>query len=313
MKRIFVVGCPRSGTTLLQNLLLNIEGSYSFPETNFFGVLPDNFYAAPSSLPPFFEFSYPSKVSKRTLSRILKNLKKAARLELSPEKEKELYKRAEEKDLAPAELFDELMASYNDSGRSIMIEKTPGHIFHVSYIKEIFPDAAIINIVRDPRDTFVSFLKLLSLSGKKERSIAEFCRIWNGAVESGFKNNLITVRYEDLVSLPLKALNSALEKFGFKVEVVDANNYDKIVLQKETWKAKNKGEVLKNNFNQFENSLSAEQIARIESLCAENMKKYGYENFSGAKRSFFFDLKDSFRWLFRKNRMLLRIIYENCK
>ena len=35
-KRIFIVGCPRSGTTLLQSLLLKHNEITSFPESHFF-------------------------------------------------------------------------------------------------------------------------------------------------------------------------------------------------------------------------------------------------------------------------------------
>ncbi|MGC1525664.1 MAG: sulfotransferase, partial [Phormidesmis sp.] len=36
MKRLFLVGCARSGTTLLQSLLASHPGVASFPESNFF-------------------------------------------------------------------------------------------------------------------------------------------------------------------------------------------------------------------------------------------------------------------------------------
>src|SRR5882762_5158168 len=39
MKRVFIVGCPRSGTTLVQALLARYPGVHSFPETRFFEAL----------------------------------------------------------------------------------------------------------------------------------------------------------------------------------------------------------------------------------------------------------------------------------
>ena len=39
MKRVFIVGCPRSGTTLVQALLARYPGLHSFPETRFFEAL----------------------------------------------------------------------------------------------------------------------------------------------------------------------------------------------------------------------------------------------------------------------------------
>ena len=40
MARVFIVGCPRSGTTLLQAMLASHETVYSFPETHFFKKYP---------------------------------------------------------------------------------------------------------------------------------------------------------------------------------------------------------------------------------------------------------------------------------
>ncbi|NJL67494.1 MAG: sulfotransferase [Microcoleus sp. SM1_3_4] len=39
MKRIFLVGCPRSGTTILQSLLASHPEIISFPESKFFHYL----------------------------------------------------------------------------------------------------------------------------------------------------------------------------------------------------------------------------------------------------------------------------------
>ena len=41
-QRIFLVGCPRSGTTLLQSLLAAHPDITSFPESHFFRHLIDN-------------------------------------------------------------------------------------------------------------------------------------------------------------------------------------------------------------------------------------------------------------------------------
>ena len=37
-KRVFVVGCPRSGTTLLQSILLTNPSIISFPESHFLSI-----------------------------------------------------------------------------------------------------------------------------------------------------------------------------------------------------------------------------------------------------------------------------------
>ncbi len=39
------------------------------------------------------------------------------------------------------------------------VEKTPAHIFHLAEILRLSPEARIINIFRDGRDTVASFVK----------------------------------------------------------------------------------------------------------------------------------------------------------
>lgn len=42
------------------------------------------------------------------------------------------------------------------SGKELIVEKTPGHAFHVRLISEIFPDAKWIHLLRDGRDATLS-------------------------------------------------------------------------------------------------------------------------------------------------------------
>ena len=41
-KYIFIVGPPRSGTTLLQRFLSNLNNSYTMPETHIFNIIAKN-------------------------------------------------------------------------------------------------------------------------------------------------------------------------------------------------------------------------------------------------------------------------------
>ncbi|HJM49620.1 MAG TPA: sulfotransferase [Alphaproteobacteria bacterium] len=94
-------------------------------------------------------------------------------------------------------------------GKRRWAEKTPGNILHVGRIREAWPGARILHIVRDPRDVFAS----LRQAGKWD-SIAEFSERWCaflGAAAALTGSDLLELRYEDLVADPKATMAWVLE------------------------------------------------------------------------------------------------------
>lgn len=92
-----------------------------------------------------------------------------------------------------------------EKGATVLCEKTPRHIRRLGLMRETFPDARIVVIVRDARDVAASI---------KERtgSVDEAIRRWNRdngiarrEIERGRKD-LFVVAYEDLIAAPEKTL-----------------------------------------------------------------------------------------------------------
>lgn len=312
-KKIFIVGCPRSGTTLLQKLLLSVPGSYSMPETNFFQLLPNNYYVAQRSLPQFMKFRYPNYVSSKTLDRILNFMKKNVNLNFSLATEKKLYQQASDKSLSVDYFFDKLIQSYASIQNYIMIEKTPVHIFHVVYIKFLFPEAIILNIVRDPRDVYISFNKMLLAQKKSSRTIAEFSYLWNKAIDIGIKNEVETIRYEDLIKQPRDSINKIIIKYGLFISDLKENEYLNIIQPKEVWKFKAKLNVISDNEGNYKNILSSEEIAEINKNCVKGMTKFCYVNNDNNKRSIIFSFKDKIKWNIIRIYIFKNIIFQACR
>lgn len=310
-KLIFVVGCLRSGTTLLQRLLLNIPKSFSMPETHFFEVLPDNQFITTRSLPGFGKYKYPDMLKTKTISRIIVSMKKSANLSISPELETELT--SEEKKIGAKELFFKLLNLYNKSGDEILIEKTPNHIFHVPYIKSLFPDSIIINIVRDPRDAYASYLKFLEKQNKPKRTVAEFSYLWNKSIELALSSNLPTVRYRDLIKDPKNILNGILNNFGLIIDEIKNNDnfYSTIVNHNETWKDNIKVGVITDNIGKYIKQLSKREIAEIEKRCGKNMEIFGYQPDMKGRYNIIFYLVNSIRWFAVKIGIYKKIFIEN--
>lgn len=134
MKQIFVVGCPRSGTTLLQSLLAAHPEITSFPETQFFLHLWGEDLA-------------------RTLTERLRvffseDLKRPEFLETMQSQQSVADRVA-----WFTSFLDELAA---ENSNNIWLEKTPQHLFFIEDILRYLPEARFIHITRQPLDAIAS-------------------------------------------------------------------------------------------------------------------------------------------------------------
>ncbi len=139
-RRIFVVGCGRSGTTLLQSLLASHPEITSFPESHFFPQLrPGRRWArklglisprAPARFDAFVAaVGWPRRVRPR--------------LPLARG-----YARAFVRLLDAIALKD---------GKANWVEKTPHHLRYIDEIESYVPDAVFIHIIRSGADVVASY------------------------------------------------------------------------------------------------------------------------------------------------------------
>ena len=193
---VFVVGYPRSGTTLLYRILMSGEDfpECEFDETHFFSHYYNRFG----------------------------NLKRTTNYERFVD---ELFGRQDwipQSGLDREEILEILGSTPKEYGsifRAIMgriaarqsksrwLEKTPWHLFWIPEILATFPNAKIIHIVRDARDVALSVVKLGWLEGKKtfdpqvHAAIAWKCSIRRAEADiAKVPNVVLTLRYEDLVT-----------------------------------------------------------------------------------------------------------------
>jgi len=161
--RAFLVGCPRSGTTLLQAMLFAHSEIYSFPETNFFlslfgardlltmGTTPqDSVRKFRELVRSIMELLGVAEYRRRARAwepmLLLPNFYVAARCN-------SISLRHNVKTFV--QIVD---AASLKAGRPIWVEKTPDHLFYVKRIQQYIPDAAFIHIIRNGRDTVASLV-----------------------------------------------------------------------------------------------------------------------------------------------------------
>lgn len=117
-------------------------------------------------------------------------------------------------------------------------EKTPGNVARIERILHHWPSAKIVHIIRDPRDVYASMVQ----SGKMSRP-DEFIDRWQKIMPAAFeqaaaplaRDNVLQVRYENLVRNPEQTMRSAMEFIGepFESEVAQyagsEQDFDKVL------------------------------------------------------------------------------------
>ncbi len=148
---IFVVGYGRSGTTMMGHILGNHPDVYMFRELNFFEKLWDRKHERPLSI------SEASDLAARLIcinNHGYGNLRDHSEYE---EKGRKIVDSITEKTISPIQVYETFLRyTATENGKSIPCEQTPGYVFYLREILDIFPEAKIINMIRDPRDVLVS-------------------------------------------------------------------------------------------------------------------------------------------------------------
>jgi Sulfotransferase family len=165
-KNVFIVGCARTGSTLLRQVLNKSEKVCILPETHFLRRLSRG--GRRKLLNGIGDLSDDHNVDK-LINDILftDNSRRIGYWGwLRKSVDKQVFRqRLLESDRSERAIFSLLMQSYAELKRGevyddlILGEKTPTHLYYVPTLLEWFPHAKIIHTFRDPRGIFVSVLK----------------------------------------------------------------------------------------------------------------------------------------------------------
>jgi len=226
MKQILIVGCPRSGTTLLQALLSSHKEVASIPETHFF----------------------PSLCSKFGFVRFLGLSTANARNNLSFLSNKFL-----EKNIKPSffsktivcqflTFFDEYAKLCNCSA---WLEKTPQNLWFLKFIKKYKKDFKIVHIERDPRDTIASIYDACKKYPHSwgYKSIEEIVTLWKQSktLNDYWRNDPLHYfcKYEEICSNQDKEIYKILDFISIKSNefTPHLNVADTLIEDSEVWKS----------------------------------------------------------------------------
>lgn len=225
-QRIFVVGCPRSGTTFLQTLIMSSNKVASFPESHFFDGLSRNFKSY-KFLGRLTHIRYINSWLSRHYPFISSPIFSLNRLTLSRSFILQL---------------DKIALSKN---RMIWLEKTPDHVLHIRDIKSTVPSAKFVHIIR-PAVEVVPSLMLSSRAWGSPLCVEDAFKHWVRCMSETLQYctndpDHICISYNDLAGLDDATLENVESFLGIKMNVrSDLTVYaQQVVTEKETWKERN--------------------------------------------------------------------------
>jgi hypothetical protein len=251
---------PRSGTTLLQTILCNSGNYFPMPETHFFSE-------AAHTMPA-------KNLTASQKERIFQVLAKKAKLDLDLTS----LMRFDDK----KEIFESIVDFYNKSDHTTFLEKTPRHIFSYFEIMQYYPDARFICMIREPRNAVASILDMQPSNKSVTRIALLYKKIFNHILVVSNCENVIVVRYEDLVGKPVKIVGNVCEFLGMRYDQNLLNNVaapKEIVSPHEIWKNRNidQKKIRKNRKARWKKRLSCKMGSLVMYINKSHVENFGYD------------------------------------
>jgi hypothetical protein len=166
-------------------------------------------------------------------------------------------------------------------------DKRPAYLQNLDLILRLFPDAQIVNIVRDGRDCVASLKEMSWHKQDIHSTVAAWARAADDARRAAERLDATQyhqLRYEDLVADPgteLKALCAFLDEDYDPAMARPSAVADVAVPARKTWHARTRTEVDTRRVRSWQQRLTAEEIALCEAALGERLTACGYE-LSGA-------------------------------
>ena len=271
---IFVVGAPRSGTTMLAAMLSSHPELAAGPETQFFSKLPlDSLQLAAS------DEDWPLTATEMLMRLTLADQPVAELFETS---EEQIEQYLEDREPGVAAMLEVLTEPYAKArGATRWVEKTPNHIQNLPVLRQLWPDSFILRIIRDPRDVGLSTRKLPTFSNEILPNIYLW-QSWNAGAEEFIASDerSMTVRYEDLVDDPEAHLRQVCDLIEVEFDpamIAFSGAAADVSSANETWKTQVSSGLTSSRKFAWKTDLPPEWRAVCDLVCHELLVAHGYE------------------------------------
>lgn len=315
-RRVFIIGCPRSGSTWFSLLLSQHPEVAVFQHAKFMQYL--------RSLYAWWQ---------------IKDMGWGKLIVSTNENDGELLDDKSEEPLRYSMILSEQESlsickkaadqvfqavAIQKSRTKVVVDKTPESSHISEFIHKVYPDAYFLHIIRDPRSVVNSLRH-----GGKSWAKGEFptktidaAEYWNNQVAIGQKimersPNYMQVRYEDLKQTGMEELQKVYRFLGLESDdelcahAFEACRIDR--LQKD--RGMPEGFFRRGELASWREDMSSRDVKMVEFITAETMKRLGYEPTMSPYRRTPFRLRCHRRgirfldWLDPKLRLTLNLVY----
>lgn len=256
---LFIVGVPRSGTTLVRSLMQTFDGVY---------LPPDEFQLIPEILKPGFDPN--TFIGVIEASNFANHMRRRGNW---PDGDT-LQSVDAQKDVATKFKALVLAIAGNDgvTAHRYWGDKTPENLFHLDAIFEAWPDARVIHVLRDPRATVHSMQKSWG------RSLLRSSVIWRDglralqAQKSGpHADQIYELRYEDITKDTENRLVALAAWLGVESKPISLAD----IKTEERWSTSHQDGIYSAQA-EFADTMDEASIRHVEEICFNEMVQNGY-------------------------------------
>lgn len=260
----FIVGSPRSGTTLLQSICMCAEGVYVPPETHFLTRFP---------------FDRPLK-DDRHWEEALKEIEMISKRDEIPIKG--LTTHAQTTPRTQSELLRLWLESSARAQQARWVgEASNVHTRELLTLAKMFPSAKIVHMIRDPRDVATSQHEAWGTSATRAAlRWRDELMVHEQALSILNPTRYRAIFYEHLVTEPRAEIQALCAWFGWAYQDSMSTPHQRKqrgFSSRETHKLRTLKPITASRVGRWRTELSKDEVLRIELICCSMMTKLGYK------------------------------------
>lgn len=245
---IFITGLPRTGTTLLHNLMASLPGMRAYAPWEMSHVVhdrgdwrsaaftkTDQFVRSLAALVPEFATIHPTRADAPDECHWLTRHSIASLIFgymfYTPTFTRWVIGRPQPRVYTEHRAQLGLLARDHDDGRRLVL-KDPGHLWHLDELLKAYPDALVVRLHRDPTEAIPSLCSLMHALHRMDSSRQDPRDVGPLAVEmvglaltrerahraGANRVSFLDLEYKDLVRDPLAAVRRVCERTGHELD-----------------------------------------------------------------------------------------------
>src|SRR4051794_20264863 len=162
-------------------------------------------------------------------------------------------------------------------------DKTPYYVGELDQVKRVFPEARIVNLVRDGRDVALSLLRVPFGPG----NVWAAARQWRAAVDAGdaasarYGDDVLTIRYEDLVLDPEPVVRRVCEfcEIAYRPQMLAIEDAaaGRLAAGQEGWFTELYAGIGTRSVGKWRTGMTRSQQAVFAAGASEALRRHGYE------------------------------------